>query len=776
MFKNSLAPGRSNQHISHLPGRQVLAAGRSRNHVPSRQGLPVSESSAIQTAAESGLETRSRDPLQDVPLFATEGKASSSGVRRVQQKHRQRGEVLRLTNDMIRGVQALYRGSVQPTTDFGARVRPNSAAVPSPEIEGLRRELLDVAEDHHRRIDGNLCARAALQQLTKEGLAYNHVSRGDVVRAKVENIDLPATDSKVEISAVGGVAGDLIREWPKILRDPPPSPAEVAQTGSYGDPALRGKARIRLAVRMWIAGMLRGCRKTCPVGVDVFTVHKKTKDGVDLQRLIFDLRRVNLFFEKPWPCAMGSLSAMSGLDLSDRNLGRSAEQSSRPDGDAEWELVGLVGDVPDFFYRVLIPEEMTGWFWLQDVDPVELYEALLLEGIKAEELLVAEAVGVQVLCMGWSWAPWFAQELLQEVLMKGVPEFEPDGAMRHKHPPPGISPEHPVAHLEYIDDFGAVVVQPRESSMAASVQSRARDALRACGLDVHKEALGAVFELLGAESDLNRRLVLPKSEKFGVVICATRGVVMTGFASPHEVDVLLGHWTHYALLQRTLYSIMDEVYEFVRRPPSGPVAIPQGVRRELAMLVALAPLVRADLSLDWCPVVSMVDAGPQLGAVVYSEFKRADVAKEGRLGLVTGWEYGMPPSPVPEAWSNRRWRLGAQQQWRNQEHNNITEGRCVVMAVQRLSRCRKGRQCRMLVVTDSLVVLGSFRKGRSSNQGLLYLSRRLAGLTMGYNIRVALRYVPSERNMADGPSRGAHYACVAKETLHKAARKSTTTP
>ena len=75
-------------------------------------------------------------------------------------------------------------------------------------------------------------------------------------------------------------------------------------------------------------------------------------------------------------------------DLSDRNLGRSAEQSSRPDGDAEWELVGLVGDVPDFFYRVLIPEEMTGWFWLQDVDPVELYEALLLEVSKRKSYLL----------------------------------------------------------------------------------------------------------------------------------------------------------------------------------------------------------------------------------------------------------------------------------------------------------------------------------------------------------------------------------------------------
>ena len=74
-----------------------------------------------------------------------------------------------------------------------------------------------------------------------------------------------------------------------------------------------------------------------------------------------------------------------------------------------------------------------------------------------------------------------------------------------------------------------------------------------------------------------------------------------------------GHWTHYALLQRTLYSIMDEVYEFVRRPPSGPVAIPQGVRRELAMLGGVSSAGSGGSFADWCPVVSMVDAGPQLG-------------------------------------------------------------------------------------------------------------------------------------------------------------------
>ena len=42
---------------------------------------------------------------------------------------------------------------------------------------------------------------------------------------------------------------------------------------------------------------------------------------------------------------------------------------------------------------------------MKDVDPRELYGALLRDGIEAPELLSADAVGVQVLLMGWSWAP-----------------------------------------------------------------------------------------------------------------------------------------------------------------------------------------------------------------------------------------------------------------------------------------------------------------------------------------------------------------------------------
>jgi len=397
---------------------------------------------------------------------------------------------------------------------------------------------------------------------------------------------------------------------------------------------------------------------------------------------------------------MGSLSSLCELDLSARNSGDS-------------ELMGVTGDVPDFYYRVRMPLELAGFFWLEDLDPSALRQALSLEGIDAPELEVAEAVGVSVLCMGWNWAPWFAQNLLGEVLQTQVPDFSDASAMRHGQPPPAISTEQPVAHMEYIDDYGAIIMQPRGTRLAATVQEQARAALHRVRLDVHKETLGAVFDLLGAEVRLDRRGVWPKAAKYALVISATRFVVECSRASPKQVEVLLGHWTHYALLQRMLFAVMDEVYAFVRSGSLTEVVVPAGVRRELAMLVALAPLVRADLSLDWCPVVSMVDAGPKLGAVVYSEFSTAEVAREGRLGLVSGWAYDwierggelvrekVPPAPVPVSWSKRQWRLGPRQTWRQEEHNNITEGRCVVLAVQRLTRCRRGRNCRMLVVTVS---------------------------------------------------------------------------
>ena len=741
-----------------------------------RESGGVHGSSTIQTdAGRQGPQSQSqsssnaqRDLLEKVPLYPTEGSTSNSTGRRAQQRHRQRCAAERVVNDMVRALDALGHGSVRPATPFGSRVRPDRSAVPSPEVEGFRRVFLQIAEEHLQRVGPETtCARAALGRLTKEGLSYNQVARGDVVPAAVEKIALPCAAERLRAETVGGVAADLLTEWERtLLKDPQPSKEEILETRAYGDPALRGKALLQLGVRMWRSGMLKVCRKRCSVGVRMFTVHKKE----DAQRLVFDLRRVNQCFVRPWPCSLGSLTALSGLDLSEENIGAH-------------ELRGLVGDVPDMFYRIGLPAGMAGFFWIEGLDAEELFHALAAEGIAAPELVDGRipaserGVGMAVLPMGWSWAPFIAQNVLETVLIGGVPEFTADGAMRHGQPPPEFGVDNPVAHLEYIDDFGAIVLEPAGVDVAHAVQERARGALCNAGLDVHKEALGRILELLGAEIHLERRLVLPKAPKFALVIRATQHVAETGWGSPWQVEVLLGHWTHYALLQRMIFAVMDGVYEFVRCSEGSAheiCAVPEVVRQELRMLVALAPLIRADLALPWCRVVSMVDAGPRFGAVVYTEMERAEVAREGRLGLSGAWANAA--SPVPAAWGSRSWRLGPRQEWHTQEHNNITEGRCILLAVKRLTRCQKGRNCRMLVVTDSQVALGCFRKGRSSNRGLLHLARRLAGLVLGYNLRLSLRYVPSHCNLADGPSRGSRRVGVARSTARKAALNASTRP
>ena len=109
---------------------------------------------------------------------------------------------------------------------------------------------------------------------------------------------------------------------------------------------------------------------------------------------------------------------------------------------------------------------------------------------------------------------WIAQNLLEEILVcDGVPDFSHENSLKHAHPPPVFHPGEPgteTAHLEYIDDYAAVVLQPFSSSEAQRIQDAAGHALRSAGLDVHKLQLGAVVDFLGFDVLLHLRLILPK--------------------------------------------------------------------------------------------------------------------------------------------------------------------------------------------------------------------------------------------------------------------------
>ena len=54
---------------------------------------------------------------------------------------------------------------------------------------------------------------------------------------------------------------------------------------------------------------------------------------------------------------------------------------------------------------------------------------------------------------------------------------------------------------------------------------------------------------------------------------------------------------------------------------------------------------------------------------------------------------------------------------------------------------------------DSLSICGMFGKGRSSASALMGVTRRMAAHALVFNTPVCFRWIPSEWNVADGPSR-----------------------
>ena len=105
--------------------------------------------------------------------------------------------------------------------------------------------------------------------------------------------------------------------------------------------------------------------------------------------------------------------------------------------------------------------------------------------------------------------------------------------------------------------------------------------------------------------------------------------------------------------------------------------------------------------------------------------------------------------------------------WGIEEHQNVLEARTAVQVLRRMSRDEKAWGKRVLIVSDSLVTIGCVSKGRSSSRPLLKVARMAGVIQLVCKVRPYFRWVASETNLADGPSRGEGVG-VAEETAKKA--------
>ena len=112
-----------------------------------------------------------------------------------------------------------------------------------------------------------------------------------------------------------------------------------------------------------------------------------------------------------------------------------------------------------------------------------------------------------------------------------------------------------------------------------------------------------------------------------------------------------------------------------------------------------------------------------------------------------------PFSESPSELTKREWGVAISGCWYWQEDILRTEGRAAVLGARHLLHRGPWTPRRFLVLSDNLPLVLAAGKGRASSLHLLPICRQLDALALFCKFMFILRWIPSEINSADEPSR-----------------------
>ena len=262
----------------------------------------------------------------------------------------------------------------------------------------------------------------------------------------------------------------------------PSSRKTTGKVRSYEDPLFRSKrGKLGLAKLLHKANMLRVVSRQRGPAVKCFTVLKKVNsDGSMSLRLVFDLRGTNCEFCPAPFCNLANAANFAYIDLSSDVIG---------DG----RLIAWQGDIPNFFYKLQIPHSLSEFFCLEGVTAKELFSAL---GREVPPGTLGNKLAIQVVSMGWSWAPFLAHMTLLALLAGAHGPSSGPPTLTHGSVVPSLFP-HAIVQFAYIDDAGALALEGIESELGSEVAAwlaRFRAYLRSRGFGLHKDAVSACLE------------------------------------------------------------------------------------------------------------------------------------------------------------------------------------------------------------------------------------------------------------------------------------------
>ena len=571
-----------------------------------------------------------------------------------------------------------------------------------------------------------------------------------------------------------------------MLKEDPP----IESFTPYWDPCLLHSKRHYIAfIRKLMSIDFLLFTTTPKEHIGVFFVHKS--DGQRI-RLIVDARAANRHFRQPPGVELCSAEGFARIEV-----GLPKECQDRPAVVKHvLERGGLrfgLSDVKDAFHRLRQP------FWLAECFCVRPLEArhLGLAGAKLQgRLLLPHDKGS--LCMGFTWSLYFCQ-VLNETLADSVPRLLHSEIIRDRGAATAFSLEgarcpnnsEEVRRYVYVDNLG--IVSPHEAIVRDSLQGMDKE-FSSRGLLLHPGEVGSEVKALGVELDGMSLCARITSKRFHKVRQAIRGALKRRRISGRILEVIVGHATYCSLMCRPLLSVFNAVYKFIQSCYFAPVPLWESVRQELSVFAGAMLFLRSDWWRSWSPRVTMSDSSKGGFGVCCSTWPENVVAEVGRLGersrfkrtgphsaresaltsagfmwdseaqcwtvndsspdLEADWDISEGFKEIPaqllrrELWKPVRWG-----RWEIDEDISVLEARALLKGLKRALCLPDSRSKRHLFLIDNMGVTLAFSRSRSSHFRILRQIRQASAYLLATNSSASFRWLPSELNSSDEPSR-----------------------
>ena len=658
-------------------------------------------------------------------------------------------------------------------------------------IEGLSTSASDLGT-----LDSIPSPEAALRELLRGRSDYGLDQPTALATCCLERISLPKSleGAPCALDLLEGKARRFLQCPEQMLRGGFDNEAPFKP---YWDPKLRRNQRMyhSFIKKLHRAGYLVFTQKP-KAHVGVFFV-KKTDEKI---RLIIDARGPNQLFQDPPGVDLLSSDGFARTEvLMPAGAVRGSEEYSSF-LEAFSLSVGL-SDVKDCFHRLRQPMWLSEYFCLLPIRA----SLLKLEGTYLGGRLLEAGDEIYPcpgsLCMGFSWSLYFAQEINQG-LMKMAPSLSISHLAADRERPMTFGANdrttHPgdlVRHYVYVDNLGILSPDRELVSQALAEVERifeAKQLLLHAG-EIHSRSVKA----LGVELRGDILAVRITPSRYHKVRQSITGILERKKVSGKLVEVVLGHCTFIGLTNRLLLSVFHTIYAYVRKQYYIPTRLWDSVREELIAFRGLMIFLQSDWARPWNDLVTCSDSSttgygvstafwPQevvgeCGRVLErTRFKRVGGcdARESALtsagfvrDSVTGaWVAGDIPSSdylsksgwsldksFPEIpaqflakslWAPKLWG-----KWEFDEGILTLEARALVKSLKRIAMSVFGHDVRQLMLVDNMSVCLAFDRSRARNFPLLVQIRRFASYCLARNIQCSVRWVPSELNNSDSPSR-----------------------